>query len=233
MGEKSFQILTNMVEVQNFIRTKKIVNIKKYIDTCDNFVEYLLFIALLETECIHLIQILEPLAKQYIECKKNGMKINNIIVQKVFELLCKSKKKNNLWKLLVKYYFEDQNYISKDFTKIKTKSRNLKDIIIINTIKKISEYFSYNKYLVTALLGYLQLYLESENDCLLNNNYILYVSARTLITVEPEIYNNTNEIFLAEMCVFWMNLSNTDIKKKMINEYKTLTQRLYISNIIQ
>jgi hypothetical protein len=233
MEKTSFQTLINMVEVQNFVRTKKIVNINKYIDTCENFVEYLIFIALLETECIHLIQVLETLAKHYIECKKTGIKTNSTVVHIVFELLCKSEKNHNLWKLLVKYYFEDQKYISGDFTKIKAKSRNLKDIIVINVIKKMSEYFSYNKYLVTALLGYLQIYLESKNDCLINNNPALYISARTLITVEPETYNNTDESLLAEMCVFWMNLSNTNIKNKMIKEYKSLIQRLYISDIIQ
>src|SRR3954452_4263387 len=197
MEEITFQTLINIVEVQNFVRTKKVVNIYKYIDTCEDFVEYLIFIALLETECIYLIQLLETLAKHYIECKKTGIKIkaNNVIIHKVFELLCKSKKCHDLWKLLVKYYFEDQKYISEDFTKIKTKSRNLKDLVVINTIKKMSEYFSYNKYLVTALLGYLHIYLESENDCLLTNNPALYVSARTLITIEPETYNNTDERF--------------------------------------
>jgi hypothetical protein len=227
MEETSFQILINMVEVQNLVRTKKIVNINKYIDNCENFVEYLILIALLETECMYLIQTLETIVKHYIECKKNGIKINSTIVHKIFELLCKSKKNRNLWKLLVKYYFEDYKYISKDFTKIKTKSRNLKDIIIINTVKRISEYFSYNEYIVTALFGYLQIYLESENTCLLDSNPILYVSARTLITIEPEIYNNNDETTLAEMCVFWMNFSNTNIKKKMIKDYKSLIQRLY------
>ena len=226
MEEKSFQILVKMVEVQNFVRTKRLVNIDKYINICDNFVEYLVLIALLETECINLIQILETLSKHYLECKNTGGKINNYFVHKIFELVCKSRKSYNLSKLLTKYYFEDKKYISKDFNNIKAKSKSLKDLIIINTIKNISEYFSYNECLVTALFGYLNIYLDSKNDNIaLNNNF--YTSNRILVTIEPETYNNTDERLLTETCAFWMNLFNNNLKEKMIKEYKKIIEKIY------
>jgi len=229
MEENSFQILIKMVEVQNFVRTKRIVNIYKYIDICDNFVEYLIFIALLETECINLIQVLETLSKHYLECKNNRKKINIYFIQKIFELICKSEKSHNLSKLLTKYYFEDQKYISKDFDEIKAKSKSLKDIIIINTIKNISNHFSYNECLTTALLGYLNIYLDSKNDNIELNNPLLYTSIRILVTMEPEIYNNTDERLLTETCAFWMNLFNNNLKEKMIKNYKSLIEKLYCS----
>jgi hypothetical protein len=223
MEEKSFQILIKMVEVQNFVRTKRVVNICKYIDVCDNFIEYLVLIALLETECIDLIQVLETVSKHRRE-------INVSVIQKIFELICKSKKRRDLSKLLIKYYFEDQKYISKDFTKIKAKSKSLKDLVIINTIKNISEYFSYNECLVTALFGYLHIYLEKGEKQIILNNPVSYTSARTLVTMEPETYDNTDERFLAETCVFWMKLFDKNLKEKMIKEYKSIIQRLSNTN---
>jgi hypothetical protein len=226
MEEKSFQILIKMVEVQNFVRTKRVVDICKYINVCNNFVEYLVLIALLETECIGLIQVLETISKHY-RTELDKREINVSVIQKIFELVCKSEKRRDLSKLLIKYYFEDQKYISKDFTKIKAKSKNLKDLVIINTIKNISEHFSYNECLVTALFGYLHIYLERGEEQIILNNPISYTSARTLVTMEPETYDNTDERFLAETCVFWMNLFDKKLKEKMIKEYKSIIQRLY------
>jgi hypothetical protein len=215
-----FYTLIKMVEVQNFVRTKKIVKLDKYIALCDNFVEYLVLIALLETDCVNLIQIVEILCRYSLEHRNKD-------IHKVFELLCKSSKRQGFWKILVKYYFEDSSFLSGDFAEIKSRSRNLKDFIIIDVFERACICFSYNKCVVVALLCYLHMYFELEDNCQISIGLNLYASAREPVVMEPEIYKNQNdESLLAETCVFWMNLNNNIIKDKMIKEYKEIVQRL-------
>jgi hypothetical protein len=224
--EMSFQTLVKMVEVQNFVRTEKITKLDNYINICDNFLEYLVLIALLETDCIGLVQVLEMLCKLSLTCKNTGVKPDSFIIQKVFELLCKSRKRRSLWKILVKYYFEDSSFLSRDFSKIKNKSRNSKDLVVINIFKTACELLSHNECLVVALLCYLYIYLDSVHEYPICANPSLYVSARKPIVIRPDTYKNTNEQLIAETCAFWMNLTNQQMKVKMIKNYGDVIQKL-------
>lgn len=224
--EISFYILIKIVEVQNFVRTKKIAKLDYYIQKCDKFVEYLVLIALLEINHTDLVQILEMLCDYFLKYK-NKKKSCDLIMCKIFELMCKSNKYRGLRKILIKYYFEDSDFLSKDFAKIKNKLKRLKDLIIVDVFERVYTCFFHNEYIVVALFCYLHMYFNLEDNYLMIVSSILYVSARKPITMKPEIYKKQDdECFLTETCFFWMNLNDMFMKNKMITEYKIIVQRI-------
>src|SRR5947209_7641202 len=122
-----------LVEVQNFVRTRKVVNIEKYVKTCKRFFEYLMMIVLLE------VGKESPLLFWRVWLSRNKS-IDE--VNRLFQVICRSRKCNDLIPLLRQYYFEDSKVIQKN---IETEKYiyDTKKIVLTGIIRKCCDIFSY------------------------------------------------------------------------------------------
>ena len=107
----------------------------------------------------------------------------------------------------------------------------------LKIVKKAFNDFRNCKALQVALMGHVKLSLQSfgtNNFIELNNKVFhtsFYHSTRKPLPRSPNIYSNNDEAVLAETCVLWMHIKDSDIKTTIIDNSEKLAKMIFSSTI--